>query len=333
MSEGEHDARSRSGPMLTDSRAGFVLLAALLVLVFAAGLLTDAALRARVERRQASNAQVDIRARAAARAGLAHGIARLTGLQRRSISAQGADPALTDAWNRVEVLAQDLRSVPLRQSGRYEVSMQDAASKLPVNDASEEELRRLFLSLGAEYRNADVAAQSILDWRDEDDLHRARGAEWDDYYRRQPDGTVPRNGPFATMEELRQVRGMESLPPAALEHLTVFGSGRVNLNTAREPVLRALPGLTDEAVTLTLTRRRVGRPLRNLSELEANLSTPARAVLQREFAALVLRASFEPQALEITASGWVESNPLRRTVHALAVRAGPTIQVVWSVER
>ena len=315
------------------TRTGFAMIAALFVTMLVSGFALDQALRSRAERRHTLNAVADLRARAAARAGVAHIVARLRVLQRRAAVLDQPPDGHADSWIRVDALAQDLGDVAVRDGSRYSVRVQDAASRLPLNDATEEELRLLFMALGADSREADVASQSILDWRDPDGLHRPRGAEWDDYYRHLSPPVVPRNGPFPRLEELRHVRGMAQLYGRAAEHLTILGDGRVNLNTAPEPVLRALPGLSDEVVAVILGRRAAGIPLRNLFELEPGLSAPARAVLQQSFAALARRTAFEPHALEIAASGWVQGTKIRRSVHALAVRTGSDIQVVWSVER
>ena len=319
--------------MRRGNREGFALLAVLLVLVAVGGLLLDGALRARSERRQAANTVADLRARTAARAGLAHALARLNELQRRTVAPDEPFPGLLNQWNRIGTMVEDLRAVSLPSGSFYTVVLRDASSRLPLNDATEDEFRRLFLALGADFRSADIAAQSILDWRDPDGLHRPRGAEWDDHYRRLDPPIVPRNAPFASVAELRSVRGMEALFPLAAEHFTTFGDNRVNLNTASEPVLRALPGLADEAVALVLARQRKNRPLGDLSELEAQLTSSARSLLQQNFPALARRASFEPYAVEIGVIGWTAGAPLRRTLRALAVRSGSTVQVVQQRER
>lgn len=313
-------------------RPGFALFVALFVLLVVATVSLEAALRARAERHVARNVVADLRARAAARSGVADAVVRLQALARRADAA--APRAGRSAWARPGRVASAVGTVALDQRARYRVELHDAGARLPLNRADGEELRRLLLALGSRFRAADVAAQSILDWRDEDGAHRPRGAEWDDYYRYLSPPVMPRNGPFASVAELRWVRGITDTILARLErHVTVIGVRRVNLNAAPEPVLRALPGMSEEAVGLVLERRAAGRPLRSLVDLEADLSPSARTVLQENFAALAARASFEPRTIEIVSTGWTDASPLRRTARALVRRTGGQIQVIRRIAR
>jgi general secretion pathway protein K len=310
---------------------GFALLLVVLLLVLVAGFLLDRAVRARTEYRQAWNAAGEVRARAAARAGVADAMARLAGTLRRRGAAEPITGLATYAL-RDETLRRALARAELAPGVAYEVRVEDASARLPLNLASEDELRALFLAAGAGFQEADVAAQSVLDWRDPDGLHRARGAEWDDWYRTLPVPVRPRNGPFESVDELRHVRGMERLYPRVVPLLTVLGTGRVNLNTAPPEVLRALPGMDDESVGLVLSRRRGPRPLRDFFEVEGQLSPPSRARLQGALQAFLERAAFDSDLVEVEASGRVEGLPFTRTVRALVARSGPTVQVVRSFE-
>ncbi|MET0395702.1 MAG: type II secretion system protein GspK [Longimicrobiaceae bacterium] len=285
---------------------GFALAAVVVLLVLVSGLLLDAALRAKAERQAAWNTSVEVRARAASRGGLAHALVRLRGLQARTVSAVGGDPALFRAWNRIDTLGPELGEVELPGGGRYRLAVRDPASLLPLNHATADELGRLFAAHGVAVEGARAAALSIVDRR----------------------GRV---GPFGAVEELRAVEGTSELPREAREQLTVLGDGRVNLNTAAVPVLAALPGMTDEAVRVVAARRGAS-PWRSLFELEAELSAPARAELQRGFAALSRRAAFEPALVEIAVEGSVGSARVRTRLRTVGVRAGASVQVVSTVE-
>ena len=286
---------------------GFALAAALLLLALVAGFLLDAALRARAERRAAWNTSVEVRARAAARGGLVHTLVRLRALQARTVSAAGGDPALLSAWNRIDTLGPELGVVELPGGGRYRVTVRDPASLLPLNAATADELKRLFLALGAGEGTARTAALAIVDHRE-------------------------RTAPFGAVEELRELDGASGLPTEFPAHLTVLGDGRVNLNTASASVLGALPGMSGEAVRLVLSRREAGGVWSNLFELEAGLTPPAREELQRSFAALARRASFEPALVEITVEGTVGPAAVRTRLRTVGVRAGSSVQVVSTVD-
>ena len=78
----------------------------------------------------------------------------------------------------------------------------DEESRLNINTASAEELRKLYAI------TADLVS-AIMDWRDSDNAVSQGGAEADYYASRQPPSR-PRNAPFETVRELLMVRGMSS---------------------------------------------------------------------------------------------------------------------------
>jgi len=96
-------------------------------------------------------------------------------------------------------------------------------------------------------REARQLVDALVDWLDADEQPSPGGAE-SGYYQ----GLVPpygcRNGPARFLEELLLVRGMNrelffgtGSTKALADHLTIHGSdGRINLNTAPLPLLRAL---------------------------------------------------------------------------------------------
>ncbi|MDP3766835.1 MAG: type II secretion system protein GspK [Dehalococcoidia bacterium] len=121
--------------------------------------------------------------------------------------------------------------------------MADEERRLPLNTATAPVLARLCERVGG--LRPDQAAQvadAIVDWRDEDDERQPHGAEDFDYRGR----TLyeSKDAPFQNVEELLLVDGMTvELYQRLLPHVTVHGSGAVNLNTAGPEVLAAL-GLT-----------------------------------------------------------------------------------------
>lgn len=307
---------------------GFALLLLMVVVVAVTGVLLDRALRARVEYRQASNAAADLRVRAAALAGIEHAVARLGRRDAQPTDEPGPVLSFRTALARTS----GLRRVEFTRGVFYDVRIHDVSARLNPNYASEEELHSLFLVIGVGFRDADVAAQSVLDWRDPDELHRARGAEWEDFYRHQPLPVRPRNAPFQNSEELRHVRGMEQLFPRAAPFLTTYGGGRVNLNTAPPEVLRALPGMGDEVVSRILLLRSRAYHIRSLSELHSQLSPSALERLQLHTSALLPRVSFDTELVEIESTGSVAGSVTRRTVRALATYVGSAVQVVRTFE-
>jgi general secretion pathway protein K len=101
----------------------------------------------------------------------------------------------------------------------------------------------------------DVVVDSLEDWKDADELHRANGAESDDYYLRLPVPYRARNGRLQDIAELRQIRGITPAlydgtaeKPGLAGLTTVHGRSTININTASAPVLAAL-GLAQAAIT------------------------------------------------------------------------------------
>lgn len=133
------------------------------------------------------------------------------------------------------------------------VSITDESGKVDINRAPEVILRGLFRGLGLEDEDADIIVDSILDWKDADDLHRLHGAE-SDYYMSLPNPYKAKNAGFETLEELIMVRGMtpdilygNREKRGAIDLLTVNSkTGKINLNTAPREVLLAIPGITSE---------------------------------------------------------------------------------------
>lgn len=308
-------------------RRGFALVATLWLLVALTSAVLEVSLTARTRRLAAANTLEAVSSRAAARAGLDHARARMATILARSGTLSAALPpeARLDPWrDPAELLPDSL----LLGEARYAVRLRDAGAALHLNRASEDELRRLFLALRVDAGEADRLAQAILDWRDADDLRRARGAERDDYLG-ESRAELPRNGPFASLDELLAVRGMTAERFAAVrQYLTLLGTGQVNLNAAARPVLLALPGLTEEAVAVLLRRRQGRRPVRSVQELTLELSPPARRAIEAELPRLLSRATFETREVEVESEGWVAGSPVRVRAEGLLVRTNDVVFLV-----
>ncbi len=298
---------------------GFILIAALWLLVALSAVGLELSLALRTRRLAAANALEETRARWAAVAGVEQARARL---ERWTTEARAGE----DPWSQAARAFADTMSLG---DSRYRVVLRDLGTAVNLNRASDDELRRLFVALRIDPGEADRLAQAILDWRDPDDDHRARGAERDAYIEEQR-AELPRNGPFGDLTELLAVKGMSSkLYELVAPSLTLLGSGRINLNTAERPVLLTLPGMSDQAVGLLLRLRRQGRRVHSLSELEALLSNSPREGIQQHFVELLGRTTFEARELEILSEGWADGSPVRVRLRGLVVRSGNVAFPIW----
>jgi general secretion pathway protein K len=302
---------------------GFALLTALwlLVTISVASLALESA--ARTRRLSAANLAEGIRAQAAAQAGIEQVRARLVRrLAEWTLNLEGADP-----WTNVDSLLSDTLTIGAAQVG---VAVRDVGAQLNLNVATDDELRRLFTALRIDAGQADRLAQCILDWRDADDLHRARGAERDAYLRA---GAVdlPRNGPFQSIAELRAVQGMSAdLYERVQPYLTLLGSGQVNVNVAERPVLLALPGITEDAVAVLFRYRRQRRVLGSIMDLERDLPSGARAVFASHLPELLGRTTTETRELQVTSDAVLGGSPVRARVTGVFVRARSAVFYVWA---
>jgi len=237
-----------------------------------------------------------------------------------------SDPNLQlDPWGAPEQLMRDTIGVG---ESRVAVELEDAGSRLNLNLATEEELRRLFRALRVDFGLADRLAQTIADWRDADDLHRARGAERAEYLK-EGLADLPANRPFQSVEELRGVRGMTGeLLQLLRPVLTVNGSGRINGNSASRPVLLALPGMTESSVILLLQRRSGRQPLRDINTLLLLLPSGPREELQAEQMTLASRLVFVTSEVVATAVASRPGSPVRSTARGLFVRSGASVFLV-----
>jgi len=137
--------------------------------------------------------------------------------------------------------------------GGYAVRLIDESGKISLNsltDASGIILKNLLINQGTPSEHADVIVDSILDWKDADDLHRLNGAE-NDYYLSLPKPYKARNADFETLEELILVRGITpeilygtGSRKGIIHFLTVHTrTGQINIDVAPKEILAALPGM------------------------------------------------------------------------------------------
>lgn len=138
-----------------------------------------------------------------------------------------------------------------------EVEIVDESGKLDLNIADEMTLMTFLQNKGLEEEQAQAIAQSIIDWRDPDDLAMPFGAE-DDEYRKADYPYGAKDAYFDTVAELQQVMGVtyelfRELEPA----VTVYaGRNQPNAAYASADALLALPGMTPELADEFVTERR-----------------------------------------------------------------------------
>jgi type II secretory pathway component PulK len=337
---------------MSGRRAGFVLIAALWLLVALGAVGLDAALRSRNRRLAAANLVDETRARAAALAGAEYVRSRLTAAmldradelradalsrarndrarqqaQGRSVSRlfRDADDPMNDPWRAPdELIATEMTF----GDARYSVRVRDTGAALNLNEASEEVLRQFFSQgMGVDYARSDRLTQAILDWRDEDELPRINGGEREQYLR---EGALilPPNRDFAEIAELRHVMGMTpDLFDAARPFLTIFGSGDVNVNAAPLEVLLALPAMTPGTAQEIVRMRDAGNYAEDEDELVEMLGGAGEEL--EDSGPFGRMTTYATNEVEIVVDGRVEGSPMVVRARVIVARSDAGAVVVW----
>ena len=334
-------------------RRGFVLVAALWLLVMLAAVGLDAALRSRTRRLTAANLLDETRALAAAEAATEYARSRLT-----AAMMEWADEIRSDALSRARTQGQrdqaarrSVRSLMTGQNpfedpwrepqflvepemafgdARFSLRLRDTGAALNLNTANEEMLVNFFAQgMGVDYAEAFDLAQAILDWRDEDELPRIGGGEREQYI---AEGmpVLPTNREFAELDELRHVMGMTpELFESAAPYLTLTSSGRINVNAAPEPVLLALPGFTVAAAQELIRMRESGVVARSGGQLRAMLPFLETGETARERQQFDRLTTYATNEVEIIADGRVDGSPMQVQARVVVQRSNAGAVVVW----
>jgi general secretion pathway protein K len=178
---------------------------------------------------------------------------------------------------------------------------------------------------------------AIIDWQDSDELPQGTGAESYYYAARKPSYKV-RNSPMMTTGELLLIKGIERemlfLPPSARssfvpegygalnDYVTVYGDGRININTAAFPVLLSLSRDMDESIVEDILDYRQDNHFEQTSDLK-NVETVS-AILYDEVAPII---TVKSDVFRITSTG--TSGRFMRTITAVVVRNGGGFRVVY----
>ena len=109
--------------------------------------------------------------------------------------------------------------------------------------------------------NIRRAFNNFLDWTDHDDEIRQNGAE-SRWYKKQDEEYFPHNRRLATIGELMWIRGFTSEMlfgkkgnPKLKDMITVYGGGKLNINTVNRDVLVTLLRQEDEYMAETVRRQ------------------------------------------------------------------------------
>jgi len=170
-------------------------------------------------------------------------------------------------------------------------------------------LNRMFQALNIETSLVDA----IIDWEDADDIEKTNGAE-ELYYAYLSSSYKPRNEPFITIGELLLVKGFNRdllfLQPnkrsfmgneefkSLNSYITVYGDGKININTADIPVLLSLSKDINELIAKDIVEYRKKYPFKNINDLK-NVDTVSEILYDEINSLITVRSNF----FRITATG------------------------------
>jgi general secretion pathway protein K len=242
----------------------------------------------------------------------------LSSLRSRTVARYSAESGILAATVRIETLLDSMRSLPERitalrdlnarltslddvdlGSGRFGVAVVDLNARIDLNRADAATLQGLFQQFTTDQRAEEVVA-------------------------------LLKQAPFNRLGELAHIPGIDdSLALAVAPYVTVWSDGFVNINSAPEPVLAALPGVSSATARSIVRRRETGEVfLATTGLLGPPGGTPGKVAN-----APGPRLSAMPSRLLIVGRGWQGGHPLTHEIQAVYLVAGARLVLLAWQER
>jgi general secretion pathway protein K len=291
--------------LATDQR-GFALLAVTLVLALLGVVVSEFAFSMRLEAAMVRSYKDAILARHLAEAGFQQAVreilsdATVHGLDDDGQVAFFQAPPGTGATpTRLPELP---RSHVKLGSGEFSYRITDEEGRVSINSGLPDRLDKLLTLLGLEKEQRDIITDSVEDWRDANDTHRANGVESDEYLKL-PVPYRARNANLQDVSELLQIKGItpdlyygHGDQPGLVDLVAVRTRGPINLNTAPKITLQAW-GLADAQIEYVMQSRQTSP----FSAVPATLTAIPRAPL-----------TFQSATFRIEAEGVIGGEPRAR---------------------
>jgi general secretion pathway protein K len=212
---------NRCGNDHEDSR-GFALVVVILVLLISSFLASQLILQVRTDLRIAANVQQRAVGRMLAEGGVNLALFRL-------LDKPGID--FEEKLDGAVFLPGHIYETVLT-TGRMEYYAVNESGKIDLNSSPVVLVKKFLEYQGLAEEEVEILGDSLLDWRDNDDLHRLNGAE-KSYYEGLDKSYIPRNGKIEDPAEFFLIRGTESLRGVfdPYEVFTVHNPrGKININ-------------------------------------------------------------------------------------------------------
>ena len=237
----------------------------------------------------------------------------LSSLRSRTVARYSAESGILAATVRIEELLDSARSLPERittfrdlstrlaglndvalGSGRFGVAVVDLNARIDLNRADAAKLEGLFRQFTTD-RRAEHAVELL------------------------------KQAPLHRLGELTDIQGIDdSLALAVAPYVTVWSDGLVNINSAPEPVLAALPGVSVTVARSLVRRRETGELVFGPDPVRSQLAGVPGGV-----AALAVL----PSRLLIVSRGWQDGHPLTHEIQAVYDVLGARLTLLAWQER
>ncbi len=265
------------------NRRGVALIFVLCLLIILGAVATEVGRAARLEAHIVESVRSRTVARYAAESGVVAALAGIEGLLDSLPESPDRAAAFRDLGARMASLA----DVHLG-GARFGVAVSDLNARIDLNRSDPETVLGLFRQFTSD-RQAQVIVASL------------------------------QAKPLERVGELGVLPGItDALALAVAPYVTVWGDGIVNINSAPEPVLAALPGI-GEAEARTIVARRAAGEVFTSSAPDPQSQDDRVTITSAPLGALVVT---EPSRLLIVARGWRDGSPLTHEIQAVYAIVG-----------
>jgi general secretion pathway protein K len=264
-------------------RRGVALLVVLLLLVVLGMVAAEVGGAARLE----GNLVVTLRARTVARYAAESGVVAATARVDALLDSVRTPNERPVMFHRLAAHVGPLKDVDIG-GARFSVAFSDLNARLDLNRADSRALRALFGQFTSQSRAAAIVA-------------------------------ALRSRPLGRMGELAAVPGVdEALALAVAPYVTVWSDGMVNVNSAPEPVLAALPGLGEADAKSIVGQREAGTVF--LPPVQARPREGTQIVFATAPPGVLVTTA--PSRLLVISRGWQQRSPVTHEIQAVYAVVG-----------
>jgi general secretion pathway protein K len=213
---------------------GFALVVVILVMLISSFLASQLILQVRTDLQIAANVQQRQSGRMLAEGGVNLALFRLVDKPGLDVAEKVGGAVFLRGRTYETVLA----------TGKMEYYAVSESGKIDLNATPMELVKKFLTYQGLAAEEVEIFVDSLLDWRDNDDLHRLNGAEAS-YYEGLDKPYIPRNGKIEDPAEFFLIRGTETLRGTfdPYEFFTVHNPrGKININNLSPGMLAFLVG-------------------------------------------------------------------------------------------